>query len=154
MTPPAGRRRGGQAGRRQLSWSLAMNPFLDPTRAEPDPRPYRLRGARICAGRLAVVAGLGLGAVGAAHAVDANTATPAQLEAVRGIGPRTAATIVQERRRGGPFASFDDLAGRVRGLGAKRLQSLRAAGLAIGPAGREPPPVMINMPSRSKGKGN
>lgn len=131
-----------------------MNPFLDPTRAEPDPRPYRLLGARRCAGRFAVIAGLGLGAAGAAHAVDANTATIAQLEAVRGIGPRTAAAIVQERGRGGPFTSFDNLAARVRGLGGKRLQSLRAAGLSVGPAGRESPPVMVNMPSWNKGKSN
>ncbi|AZG07965.1 helix-hairpin-helix domain-containing protein [Pigmentiphaga sp. H8] len=133
-----------------------MNPFLDPTRAEPDSRPYRLRGARLCAGRLAVAAGLGLATLGGTHAagVDANTATPAQLEAVRGIGPRTAARIVQERRRGGPFSSFDDLAGRVRGLGTKRLHGLRAAGLSLGPAGREGPAILVNMPPGSKGKGN
>ncbi|GAA0500407.1 helix-hairpin-helix domain-containing protein [Pigmentiphaga sp. GD03639] len=133
-----------------------MNPFLDPTRAEPDPRPYRMRGARLRAGRLAATASLGLAMLGGAHAasVDVNTATPSQLEAVRGIGAKTAASIVQERRRGGPFSSFEDLAGRVRGLGTKRLQGLRAAGLAIGPAGREGPAIMVNMPPGSKGKGN
>ncbi|MPS28817.1 MAG: helix-hairpin-helix domain-containing protein [Alcaligenaceae bacterium] len=154
MTPDGVAAAGAVAG--NFHRSLAMNPFLDPTRAEPDPRPYRLRGARRCAGRLAVVAGLGLAALGGVQAasVDVNSATPAQLEAVRGIGPRTAATIVQERRRGGPFSSFEDLSGRVRGLGGKRLQGLRAAGLSIGPAGREAPPILVNMPPGSKGKGN
>ncbi|OVZ64317.1 hypothetical protein CDO44_02825 [Pigmentiphaga sp. NML080357] len=131
-----------------------MNPFLDPTRAEPDPRPFRLRGARRYAGRIAVMAGLGLGAFASAHAVDVNTATQSQLETVRGIGPKTAATIMQERRRGGPFLSFEDLAERVRGLGAKRLQKLRAAGLALDRHGKEAPAVMVNMPPKSKGKGN
>lgn len=154
MTPDGVAAAGRVAGNSQRS--LAMNPFLDPTRAEPGPGPYRLRGARFCAGRLAVAAGLGLSALGGAHAasVDANTATSAQLEAVRGIGSRTAANIVQERRRGGPFSSFEDLSGRVRGLGTKRLQGLRAAGLSIGPAGREGPAILVNMPPGSKGKGN
>lgn len=153
MTPNGVAAAGPVAGNFQRS--LAMNPFLDPTRAQPDPRPYRLRGARLCAGRLAVAAGLGLAALGGAHAasVDANTATSAQLEAIRGIGAKTAASIVQERRRGGPFSSFEDLAGRVRGLGTKRLQGLRAAGLSIGPAGREGPSILVNMPPGSKGKG-
>ncbi|MDX3907548.1 MAG: helix-hairpin-helix domain-containing protein [Pigmentiphaga sp.] len=131
-----------------------MNPFLDPTLAEPDPRPVRWHGARRCAGRFAVVAGLGLGALASAQAVDVNTATQGQMESIRGIGPKTAATIVQERRQGGPFLSFDDLAERVRGLGSKRLQSLRAAGLTLERGGKDAPPVMVNMPPRSKGKEN
>ena len=131
-----------------------MNPFLDPTRAEPDPRPFRLRGARRYAGRVALAAGLGFGAVAAAGAVDVNTATQSQLEAVRGVGPKTAAALVQERRRGGPFSSFQDLAERVRGLGEKRLQKLRAAGLTLDRQGGAGPAMMINIPPGSKGKRN
>jgi len=131
-----------------------MNPFLDPTRAEPDARPFRLRGARRYAGRVAVMAGLGFGAIAAAQAVDVNTATQGQLETVRGIGPKTAAVIVQERHRGGPFLSFEDLAERVRGLGAKRLQKLRTAGLTVDRHGREAPTVMVNLPPKRKGKRN
>ncbi|VCU69002.1 Helix-hairpin-helix motif protein [Pigmentiphaga humi] len=130
-----------------------MNPFLDPTRAEPHPQPFRLRGVRRRAGRLAMAAGLGLGMIAQAQAVDVNSASQAQLESLRGIGPKTAAGIVQARTRGGPFLSFDDLSERVRGLGAKRLQGLRAAGLTLGGQAREAPPVMVNMPPKGKGKG-
>ncbi|GAA4331633.1 hypothetical protein GCM10023144_20530 [Pigmentiphaga soli] len=107
------------------------------------PRP----GARRYAGGLALVAGLGLAAAGgAAPAVDANTASAAQLESVRGIGPKTAADIVGERDRGGPFHSYGDLAGRVRGLGSRRLQRLREAGLALDGAAPAGPRVIVNTP--------
>ena len=33
--------------------------------------------------------------------------------------------LVRERRRGGPFASFDDVARRVRGIGPGLVESLR-----------------------------
>ncbi len=46
MTPNGVAAAGPVAGNFQRS--LAMNPFLDPTRAQPDPRPHRLRGARLC----------------------------------------------------------------------------------------------------------
>ncbi len=57
------------------------------------------------------MAGLALG-FAPAHALDANTASAEQLESVRGVGPRTAEIIVQERQRGGRFESIDDLSNR------------------------------------------
>lgn len=76
-----------------------------------------------------------------AQAVDVNHASTSQLQGVRGVGPRMAQTIVDERERAGPFESLEDLSDRVRGIGRKRLQSLRAAGLRIG-TGRDPENAM------------
>ena len=57
--------------------------------------------------------------------IDLNQATEAQLDALPGVGPATAAAIVEDRRRHGPFASVDDLA-RVRGIGPAKLEALRS----------------------------
>ncbi|WP_144639027.1 ComEA family DNA-binding protein [Bordetella genomosp. 13] len=96
-------------------------------------RPTRRLLARTV-GRLAVAGTLGLAALPAC-ALDVNTANAEQLEAVRGVGPRMAQTIVQERTRGGRFESLEDLSDRVRGIGPKRAQALQAAGLTVGPDG-------------------
>lgn len=79
--------------------------------------------------------GLGLSlslAAGAVPSVDVNTADRAQLESISGIGPHMAEMILKERSRGGAFASPEDLASRVPGIGTKRAQKLRAAGLQVG----------------------
>ena len=78
---------------------------------------------------------LGIGFAGAASALDANTATQAELETLRGVGPALSARIV-EARRTRPFADLDDLKGRVRGIGDSNLRRMREAGLAVGPSGR------------------
>ena len=64
--------------------------------------------------------------------------TAEQLKDLRGVGPRTAQMIVQERNRAGPFESLEDLSDRVRGIGPKRLQTLQAAGLRVSEVGRAP----------------
>lgn len=79
----------------------------------------------------AFVAGLLALGVGASHALDANTASVDELQTIRGIGPRTAARIVDARRRE-PFRDLDDLRARVRGVGEKNLRKMRDAGLAVG----------------------
>ena len=79
--------------------------------------------------------GLGLAVPGLAGAVDVNAATLEQLRSVRGIGPKTAQTIIDERTRGGKFESFDDLSERVKGIGAKKAAALQASGLTLGGAG-------------------
>jgi competence protein ComEA len=62
---------------------------------------------------------------GAADPVDVNTATAAELETLPGIGPATAAAIVEHRARNGPFASVDELEA-VPGIGTAKLDAVRA----------------------------
>ncbi len=129
-----------------------MNPFVHSTVARHLPlapwrraRPAAMhacpragqRALRQALGALLLSAGLGVAAP-PAQAVDINQATAAQLEGLRGIGPRTADIIVRERERGGRFESLDDLTERVRGIGQKKAQALQAAGLTIGAAGVAP----------------
>ena len=71
---------------------------------------------------LALVASLGFSFAFAA--VDINTATAQELEALKGIGPKTAAKIVQYREENGPFKSVDDLV-KVNGIGPKSLAKFR-----------------------------
>lgn len=67
---------------------------------------------------------------GPAGAVDANLASQADLQSVRGIGPAIAARIVAERERG-PYLDLDDLRERVRGIGKANLQRMTAGGLQV-----------------------
>ncbi len=70
-----------------------------------------------------------------AHAIDLNSATAHELQTLKGIGPKTAAMIVDERTRGGNFSSLTDLSDRVRGIGAKKAAALQIAGLKVGTGG-------------------
>lgn len=56
--------------------------------------------------------------------VDLNTADEAALDTLPGIGPATAAAIVDHRERHGPFASVEGLL-EVRGIGEAKLAALR-----------------------------
>lgn len=118
-----------------------MNPFTESTVARPleasdfaSARPGARRGRRPfwrpALSALSLAAGLMLAP--AAQAVDVNAATQAQLESVRGIGPKTARVILEERARGGRFESFEDLAERVKGIGPKKAVTLQASGLTVG----------------------
>lgn len=49
-------------------------------------------------------------------AVNLNTATEEELDALPGVGPSKAAAIVADRKTNGPFKSVDDLK-RVKGFG-------------------------------------
>lgn len=90
------------------------------------------RGIGLLQRAAGLVVGLIMLSVAPAYALDANKASVAQLETLDGVGPRTAQIIVQERERGGPFESLEDLSDRVRGIGKKRLTRLRDAGLSVG----------------------
>lgn len=59
-----------------------------------------------------------------ASPVDLNAATAADLDALPGIGPATAAAILAHRDANGPFRSVDDLLD-VRGIGEAKLEQLR-----------------------------
>lgn len=69
----------------------------------------------------APVAGAEGGPVGP---IDLNRATAAQFETLPGVGSATAAAIIDDRDRNGPFASVDDL-DRVPGIGPAKLAALR-----------------------------
>jgi competence protein ComEA len=56
--------------------------------------------------------------------VDLNTATAAQLETLPGVGPATAARIIDQRTRQGGFKSVRDLL-RVPGIGERRFAELK-----------------------------
>lgn len=56
--------------------------------------------------------------------VNINTATAADLQALRGIGPSKAQKIVDHREASGPFKSVDGLLD-VSGIGEKTLESIR-----------------------------
>ncbi len=56
--------------------------------------------------------------------VDINRASAEELDALPGVGPSTAAKIVQEREANGPYRSVEDLM-RVPGIGTKKLDALK-----------------------------
>lgn len=56
--------------------------------------------------------------------IDLNRASADELDALPGVGPATAAAIVEHRDRNGPFLSVDDLAD-VRGIGPAKLEAIR-----------------------------
>jgi competence protein ComEA len=60
----------------------------------------------------------------AAPPVSLNSATAEQLDTLDGVGPATAAKILDWRRQHGGFRSVDDL-GEIPGIGPKRLAALR-----------------------------
>jgi competence ComEA-like helix-hairpin-helix protein len=64
------------------------------------------------------------GGAPAANAVNINTASATQLDAMPGIGPSKAAAILADRDAKGPFSSCDELS-RVTGVGSKTVSQLR-----------------------------
>lgn len=69
---------------------------------------------------------------GLAHAatVDANKATPAELDQIKGIGPATAARIVEQRKTA-PFKNWEDFIGRIQGIGPGNAAKMSGEGLTI-----------------------
>ena len=56
--------------------------------------------------------------------IDINTAGADELVALPGIGPVTAARIIEDRQNRGPYRRVDDLL-RVKGIGPKKLARIR-----------------------------
>jgi len=74
--------------------------------------------------RLLAVIALFVAGVGfACAAVNINTASVDELDAVKGIGPGKAKAIVEYRSKNGPFKSVNDLKG-VKGFGDKSVAKL------------------------------
>ena len=57
-------------------------------------------------------------------AVNINTASQTELEALQGVGPAKAKAIIEHREKIGAFASIDDLA-KVSGIGPGIVEQLR-----------------------------
>jgi competence protein ComEA len=56
--------------------------------------------------------------------VNINTASASELDALPGIGAKTAALIVEYRQKNGPFKKLEDLM-NVRGIGEKNFLKLK-----------------------------
>lgn len=65
--------------------------------------------------------------------VDANKASVAELDGVKGIGPAISTKIVEARTKA-PFKDWPDFIARVKGVGEGSAVKLSAAGLTIGGA--------------------
>ncbi|MHC4767708.1 MAG: ComEA family DNA-binding protein [Planctomycetota bacterium] len=61
--------------------------------------------------------------------IDLNTASPAELEVLPGIGPRLAERITADRAAHGPFATVDELT-RVSGIGDRLVDGIRPFAVA------------------------
>jgi competence protein ComEA len=73
----------------------------------------------------------GLMALPAFAAVNINTATQSELEAVKGLGPSKAQSIIAYRDANGSFKSVDDL-DKVKGFGKASIDKLKGE-LTVGP---------------------
>lgn len=81
-----------------------------------------MKTAKYTAGLLAgLIAGT---ALANAEQININEADAKSLEALTGVGPATAAAIIEERESGGPFESVEALT-RVRGIGEATLEEMR-----------------------------
>ena len=75
--------------------------------------------------RLVCTTALCLAGINAAlAAVNINTATQADLDGVKGIGPSKAQAIIDYRSKNGSFKSLDDLK-NVKGFGEKSIAKLK-----------------------------
>jgi len=70
-----------------------------------------------------------------AAVVNINTASAAELDALPGIGAKTAARIVEYRQKNGPFKKVEELM-NVRGVGEKNFLKLKAQ-ITVGAAKAE-----------------
>lgn len=97
-----------------LVLSLALGPFIAPSAAqEAAPK-----------------------SAAAAAVVDLNAATPEQLEALPGIGPRAVQRIIEYRSKNGGFKKVEDLM-KIQGIGERsflRLKPLVTVGSVKGDA--------------------
>lgn len=63
-------------------------------------------------------------------AVDANTATSAELDSIKGIGPVKSALILSERKKA-PFKDWNDFVTRVKGVGTDSAVKFSAEGMTV-----------------------
>lgn len=97
-------------------------------------------------------------AINAFAAVNINTATQAELETIKGIGPAKAKAIIDYRAKNGAFKSVDDL-DNVKGFGKKTVDKVRnditisgTTSVAPAPAKADKPKTVGNETAAAAGK--
>jgi competence protein ComEA len=68
--------------------------------------------------------------LGSGATVDINHATAADLDGIKGIGPGTSTRILEARQKG-PFADWNDLITRVKGIGPASAARLSGEGVTV-----------------------
>jgi competence protein ComEA len=63
-------------------------------------------------------------------AVEVNSASAADLDGIKGIGPSLSGKIIKERKKG-EFKDWGDLISRVKGMGSKSSARFSAEGLTV-----------------------
>lgn len=66
---------------------------------------------------------LSMGTAFSADKVNINTATQAELETIKGVGPSTASAIVEYREANGKFENINELV-NVKGIGDKKVAKM------------------------------
>ena len=79
-------------------------------------------------------------AFAAQASVDANKATQAELQTIKGIGPGLSTKILAARKAG-EFKNWPDMVERVSGIGPGNAQRFSQAGLTVGNASYSGQPV-------------
>ena len=79
---------------------------------------------------LTLIATLLLATTAAFAAVDVNTATEAELDGIKGIGPGLSGRILEERKSA-PFKDWADFVDRVGGVGPGNAARFSQAGLTV-----------------------
>ena len=71
-----------------------------------------------------------LSAAAAFAAIDADKASLAELDGIKGVGPSMSQRILDARKQG-EFKNWDDLMTRVKGVKGKKAERLSAEGLTV-----------------------
>jgi competence protein ComEA len=83
-------------------------------------------------------------------ALEVNSASQAELDALKGIGAVKSKAIIDERTKNGPFKNADDFATRVKGVGDKTVVNLEAQGLTINGSSAPPTGSTAKAPAPAK----
>jgi competence protein ComEA len=99
---------------RSAYWILTLASFVAMIAVQAKPAAAQSKASRSAAAKPVAVG-----------PININTASAAELEALPGVGPKTAARIVEYRQKNGPFKKIEDVM-NVRGLGEKNFLKLKA----------------------------
>ncbi len=76
-------------------------------------------------------------AVASVSALDINSASEAELDSIKGIGPGTSSKILIERKKAS-FKDWNDLITRVKGIGQKKSADFSKEGITVNGAAYQP----------------